>query len=59
MSESSKENDFVDNKVIEESDNYVLESVDEGQEFNNENIGNPGDYALELVETEQGIDVTS
>ena len=57
MSESEKENDFVDNKVIEEPDDYLLQLDDEEQEFNNENIEKSDNYALELVETEQGIEL--
>jgi len=56
MSESEKESDFVDNKVIEELDDQeqnieLLES--------DENIENWNNYKLELIESEQGIDVVS
>ena len=56
MSESEKESDFVDNKVIEELDDQeqnieLLES--------DENIENWNNYKLELIESEQGIDVAS
>jgi hypothetical protein len=45
-------------KIVKNWSNYTLESIDEEQKFNNENIENENNYKLELVETEQGIDVT-
>ena len=63
MPEGGEEGDFADNIIIEESGNYLLEPDDEEQDIENteidEDIGNENNYKLELVESEQGIDVTS
>ena len=46
-------------KIVKNWSNYTLETIDEDQKFNDEGIENENNYKLELVETEQGIDVTS
>lgn len=46
-------------KIVKNWSNYTLETIDEDQKFNDEGIENENNYKLELVKTEQGIDVTS
>lgn len=61
MSESEKEDGF--NNVVGNFDDYVLEPNDEEQDIesikDDEIVETENNYKLELVETEQGIDVTS